>query len=253
MRAICGARWGRLTEKPRIAAEPRRLGTPQDRTGSADAKARSASATATTASTSACQATLMTMASRTGGVNTETGQPMRTSAVKIWLTIVTLLIGVLTLTARSHAVPPNSLPPDIAQTLQAAFVQIRPDGQQQILNAIRALTPGQARQAVVNIRSAPRDYVIKVLVLSDRIRAGLAPADRQRYVNGVWGVSPGDEAFSARMHQQLLGGLQPPAGGTPRFGGGIPPRAFEQAQEELLCSRFTRDNAPPFCAKYFPR
>jgi hypothetical protein len=52
-------RWERLGEEPRLAAEFRRLATPQDRTGAADAQARPASSTATTASTSTSEAAMM--------------------------------------------------------------------------------------------------------------------------------------------------------------------------------------------------
>ena len=59
MRGTCEPRWGRLGEEPRSAAKSRRLGTPQDRAGSADAKAGPAASTATTASACATETTLM--------------------------------------------------------------------------------------------------------------------------------------------------------------------------------------------------
>lgn len=160
-----------------------------------------------------------------------------------------LAIAVLMVIGTANAVEPNTLPPDIGQTLRMVFADISPEGQEQVLIAIRALTPDQAQQAVMNMRSVPRDFSIKLMVLADWIRALLAPADRQRYINGVWGVSRADQMFSEDVHRRILGGMQIP----PLGGGEKRPGPLEPGRDELTCSWFTRDTAPPFCAKYFPQ
>lgn len=111
------------------------------------------------------------------------------------------ITGVLT---PAEAVPLQALPPDIQQLLNTVWARLPAAARQQGMVAIGALSPGQAQQAVATLRSVRPNDLMQLAGIFEGIRASLPPTAQQRFVNGVWGVSPAEERFAYTLIQQQL-------------------------------------------------
>ena len=128
----------------------------------------------------------------------------------------------------AQAVPLGTLPGDTQKTVGLILMGFSPYVRQLSANAIQALPLDRAQTMVHNLRglrSYSDDQIVQLAQQYDFairfVLSTLSPIDHQRFINGVWGVSSGDEQFAQLAEQRAnemfrgpapIAPLDPPGG-----------------------------------------
>jgi hypothetical protein len=164
------------------------------------------------------------------------------------------IVLVLVCASRVSGVPFESFPSDVQRILNTIYGQLPSDARTLGNNSIRALTPEQAQQAVITIRSGVATLGLSgytsMAVTLDQIRRTVSQRFQQAFVNGVWGVSPQEEQYAAAVIQVACLQTGAPrercglSGGGPTAQGqfSAPSGGFHPPLREDPCYRCREDN-----------
>jgi hypothetical protein len=97
----------------------------------------------------------------------------------------------------------SALSPAAQQMLSSVLRGLPPYYRQLVLRAISSLPPQRAEAELAELRSLPRDYVAVAGQVATLALQALPPASHQRFMNGLFGVSPADAQFANQVMAQV--------------------------------------------------